>query len=123
MFRIGVSIGLVGITEATDNFTELLKQADAACYMAKDLGRNRIHVYHQDDAELAHRHGEMQWVTRINQALKENRFTLYAQKIEALKNDSEKHYEILIRMLDTDGKVIPPGAICLRPNVTISLIK
>ena len=110
VFRIGVSIGLVGITEATDNFTELLKQADAACYMAKDLGRNRIHVYHQDDAELAHRHGEMQWVTRINQALKENRFTLYAQKIEALKNDSEKHYEILIRMLDTDGKVIPPGA-------------
>ena len=109
-FRIGVSIGLVGITETTGNFTELLKQADAACYMAKDLGRNRIHVYRQDDAELAHRHGEMQWVTRINQALKENRFTLYAQKIVSLGNDIEKHYEILIRMVDTDGKIIPPGA-------------
>ncbi len=109
-FRIGVSIGLVGITETADNFTELLKQADAACYMAKDLGRNRVHVFRQDDAELAHRHGEMQWVTRINQALKENRFTLYAQKIMSLGKDVEKHYEILIRMVDIDGKIIPPGA-------------
>ena len=109
-FRIGVSIGLVGITETTDNLTELLKRADAACYMAKDLGRNRIHVYRQDDAELAHRHGEMQWVTRINQALKEDRFTLYAQKIVSLSNDTKRHYEILIRMIDTDGTIIPPGA-------------
>ena len=109
-FRIGVSIGLVGITETTDNFTELLQRADAACYMAKDLGRNRIHVYRQDDAELAHRHGEMQWVTRINQALKENRFTLYAQKIVSPVDDTEKHYEILVRMIDTEGKIVPPGA-------------
>lgn len=109
-FRIGVSIGLVGITDTTDNLTELLKRADAACYMAKDLGGNRIHVYRQDDAELAQRHGEMQWVTRINQALKENRFTLYAQKIVSLSNDTKKHYEILIRMIDTDGTIIPPGA-------------
>jgi diguanylate cyclase (GGDEF)-like protein/PAS domain S-box-containing protein len=109
-FRIGVSIGLVGITDATDHLTELLKRADAACYMAKDLGRNRIHVYREDDAELAHRHGQMQWVTRINQALKENRFTLYAQKIVSLSNDAKQHYEILIRMIDTDGTIIPPGA-------------
>ena len=109
-FRIGVSIGLVGITKSTDNFTEMLKQADAACYMAKDLGRNRIHVYRQDDAELAHRHGEMQWITRINQALKEDRFTLYAQKIKSLGNETAKHYEILIRMVDTDGTIVPPGA-------------
>ncbi|HUV21208.1 MAG TPA: EAL domain-containing protein [Gammaproteobacteria bacterium] len=110
LFRIGVSIGLVAITETTDHLTELLKRADAACYMAKDLGRNRIHVYRQDDAELAHRHGQMQWVTRINQALKENRFTLYAQKIVSLSNDDKEHYEILIRMIDTDGTIIPPGA-------------
>ena len=44
-FRIGVSIGLIAITETTPSLTELLQQADSACYMAKDLGRNRIQVY------------------------------------------------------------------------------
>ncbi len=64
-FKIGVSIGLVVINENTLSMTELLKQADAACYMAKDLGRNRIHVYHIEDTELAQRHGEIQWVSHL----------------------------------------------------------
>ncbi len=110
VFRIGVSIGLVAITKATASFTELFKQADAACYLAKDLGRNRIHVYHPEDTELAVRHGEMQWVGRINHALEENSFCLYAQPIVSLEGDDLKHFEILVRMLDDQGQIIPPGA-------------
>ncbi len=59
-FRIGASVGLVAITEATGDFASLYKQADAACYLAKDLGRNRIHVYNLDDTELDIRQGVMQ---------------------------------------------------------------
>ncbi len=109
-FRVGVSMGLVPITDATLNLTELLKDADAACYMAKDKGRNRIHVHHEEDAELARRQGEMQWVTRIQHALDEDRFCLYAQAIESLDKRTDKHYELLIRMLDEQGEIIPPGA-------------
>ncbi len=109
VFRIGVSIGLVAITKATGTFTELFKQADAACYLAKDLGRNRIHVYHPEDTELAVRHGEMQWVGRINYALDENRFCLYAQPIVSLNGDELKHFEVLVRMLGEEGEIIPPS--------------
>jgi diguanylate cyclase (GGDEF)-like protein/PAS domain S-box-containing protein len=109
-FRIGVSIGLVAMTQNSGNFTDLLRQADAACYLAKDLGRNRIHTYHPDDTELAIRHGEMQWVGRISEALDNDRFCLYAQAIVALNNDSHRHYEILVRMLDEERGIIPPGA-------------
>jgi diguanylate cyclase (GGDEF)-like protein/PAS domain S-box-containing protein len=109
-FRIGVSIGLVAINEATGNYTDLFKQADAACYLAKELGRNRIHVYHPDDVELAFRQGEMQWVGRINHALDEDRLCLYAQPIKSLNGDALKHYELLVRMLDEQGSSIPPGA-------------
>ena len=109
-FRIGISIGLVAITPAVRDLTDLMKQADAACYMAKDLGRNRIHVYHQDDSELVRRQGEMQWVSRINRALDEDRFCLYAQPIVSLGGNGEEHFEFLLRMLDEDGKIIPPGA-------------
>ncbi|MDH5353544.1 MAG: EAL domain-containing protein [Gammaproteobacteria bacterium] len=114
VFRIGASIGLVAITPDTLDFTELMKRADAACYMAKDLGRHRTHLYHPEDTKLVERKGEMQWVTRIHQALEDNRFCLYAQPIVPLNKDSHidkgDHYEILLRMLGKDGKVIPPGA-------------
>lgn len=109
-FRVGVSIGLVAITEAIPNLTELLKQADAACYMAKDLGRNRIHVYHSEDLETSQRHGEMQWVSRIHRALEKHQFCLYAQVIVPLDGSTDKHYELLLRMKDEKGKIIPPGA-------------
>jgi diguanylate cyclase (GGDEF)-like protein/PAS domain S-box-containing protein len=109
-FRIGVSIGLVAITETTGELTELLMQADAACYMAKELGRNRIHVYHPEDTELAQRQGEMQWVARINRALDEDRFTLYAQAILPLHGSTDKHFELLLRMVDEEGGIVPPGA-------------
>jgi diguanylate cyclase (GGDEF)-like protein/PAS domain S-box-containing protein len=109
-FRVGASMGLVPITDTTLNLRELLKDADAACYMAKDKGRNRIHVHRGGDTDLAQRHGEMQWVTRIQHALDENRFCLYAQAIESLDNATEVHFELLIRMLDEQGEVIPPGA-------------
>jgi len=109
-FHIGASIGLVAITESTPNFTELFKQADTACYLAKDMGRNRIHAYHPDDTQLATRRGEMQWVTRINHALDDDRFCLYAQPILPLLGNDGIHYELLLRMIDEDGKLIPPGA-------------
>jgi len=109
-FKVGVSIGLVTISPDTDSLTELLKQADAACYMAKDMGRNRIHVYHEEDSEIALRHGEMQWVTRIHQAIADNRFCLYAQPIVPLDGSTDEHYELLIRMIDEKGETILPGA-------------
>ncbi len=108
-FRIGVSIGLVSFSGTTSSITEVLKQADAACYMAKDLGRNRIHVYQPEDTQMELRHGEMQWVTRINLALEENRYILYAQNIVPLNNSREIHYELLLRMIDEHGKIIPPN--------------
>jgi len=109
-FKIGVSIGLVAITETTPGLSELMKQADAACYMAKDMGRNRIHVYHDEDETLAQRHGEMQWVTRIHKALEEDKFCLYAQPIVPLDSRTDIHYELLIRMKGEKGELIPPGA-------------
>jgi diguanylate cyclase (GGDEF)-like protein/PAS domain S-box-containing protein len=109
-FKVGVSIGLVAITEAIPDLTELMKQADAACYMAKELGRNRIHVYQADDSDMTRRHSEMRWVARINRALEEDRFCLYAQSIVPLDNSTDKHYELLFRMIDEEGKIIPPGA-------------
>lgn len=111
-FNIGVSIGLVPIASRSETATDVLRRADTACYEAKDMGRNRIHIYHTDDEELTKRHGEMQWISRINEALEENRLQLWAQKIIPLNpnNENGEHYEILLRMQDRNGSIISPGA-------------
>ncbi|NNJ94225.1 MAG: diguanylate cyclase, partial [Halobacteria archaeon] len=110
-FVIGVSIGIVEINENCVDLHDLLAAADAACYEAKERGRNRIHLFQHDDAELAKRQGEMRWVSRLTSALEEDRFILYAQPIVPVNPEpgSNVHYEILIRMLDESGDIIPPG--------------
>ncbi|MGE0860131.1 MAG: EAL domain-containing protein [Gammaproteobacteria bacterium] len=111
-FRVGVSIGLVPINRDSASVTEVLQQADTACYAAKDRGRNRVHTYLRDDEELTKRHGEMQWVTKIQDALERDQFRLYVQPIVPVAGGRHRyeHYEVLLRMIDANGQDVPPGA-------------
>jgi diguanylate cyclase (GGDEF)-like protein/PAS domain S-box-containing protein len=109
-FDIGVSIGLVPISEDSVTPAEVLSEADAACFTAKEKGRNRVQVYQPGDLEMARRHGEMQWVSRLRKALDENRFRLYCQSIAPLNGDQARHGEILLRLEDEDGSLVPPMA-------------
>jgi len=109
-FDISVSIGVVPITADSASPAEILSDADAACFAAKDKGRNCIQVFEPGNIELARRHGEMQWVSRITEALEEDRFTLYCQSIMSLNKTAPEHVEVLIRMLERDGKVVAPMA-------------
>jgi len=109
-FTIGASIGLVPIEPAVDTLASIFRAADNACYAAKEQGRNRVHIYKRDDQELVQRHGEMQWVLRIQEALADNRFTLYYQPIVSLDHSDQPHGEILLRLRNRDGSLVLPGA-------------
>jgi EAL domain-containing protein (putative c-di-GMP-specific phosphodiesterase class I) len=111
-FGITVSIGLVNVEDDLFTLADVLSAADAACYMAKDKGRNRVQVYHPEDSEVSIRQGEMEWVGRIQKALEEDRFVLYAQEIKGVTGAHEQgtHCELLIRMLDERGELVPPMA-------------
>ena len=108
-FNLNASIGVVPITPENDNAGEVLAKADSACFAAKEKGRNRIQVYEPGDLEYAHRHGEMQWVARLNQALAEDRLRLYCQPIVPLRAKYPPHYEILLRLADEQGQIVLPG--------------
>jgi len=109
VFTIGVSIGLVPITSEISS-DKVLGMADTACYWAKEQGRNRVCVYSDEDSEILTRHREMGWIARITLALAENRFTLYHQSYLQLDttDGGRKHIEILLRMIDEEGNLIPP---------------
>ncbi len=110
VFDIGVSIGVVAMSGESDSVAALLSAADVACYAAKDSGRNRLHVYQHGDA--AERHAEMQWVSRVTRALEDGRFELYYQPIVPISDiaDRRAHYELLLRLRDETGALVPPDA-------------
>lgn len=109
-YEVGVSIGLVPITMQWHDLAEIMRVADSACDVAKEMGRNRVHVYEPRDLALRQREVEMHWIQHIRQALNEDRFQLYCQNIVPLSSDPEHdtHYEILLRMKGENGKVIRP---------------
>jgi diguanylate cyclase (GGDEF)-like protein/PAS domain S-box-containing protein len=114
-FTLGVSIGLVAIDSRFKRITQVMNAADSACYAAKDAGRNRVATYQEDTQLLERRHGEMEWVARAKRALVDNRLFLEAQEIQPLVQPPDAaprlpHYELLLRMRDETGRVVPPGA-------------
>ena len=110
-FRIGASIGLVPVDNRWGTTAAVIQAADTSCYAAKEAGRNRVHTWFDTDQAMRARHGEMQWAARLEQALDENRFTLFAQRIEALDGQQHGlHAEVLVRMIDSDGSLVQPVA-------------
>ena len=110
-FRTGASIGLVPIDSRWSTPLAIIQAADTSCYAAKEAGRNRVHVWSDTDEAMQARHGEMQWAARIEQALDENRFVLFAQRIVPLNGvPSGLYAEVLLRMVDGDGSLVQPSA-------------
>jgi len=111
-FNLGISIGLVAINTPMRRLSQVMSAADAACYSAKDNGRNRVVLFEEDATTISRRDNEVEWVGRAKRALTDNRLFLEAQPIMPLQADSRElpHYEVLVRMRDDAGRTVPPGA-------------
>jgi len=107
---VTASVGIVPVADAPRETAAVLSMADAACFTAKEGGRNRVHVYADDDFSLLARVGEMHWVPRLKDALQGNRFHLTRQPIADLRGgDAGEHYELLLRLTDENGVAVPPS--------------
>ncbi len=111
-FEIGISIGLITIDKNSQDPAHMLTRAELACFTAKDHGRNKLHIYRQEDDELTRRHTEMMRAAGVTGALQEDRFKIYCQPIVALspQNKESLHYELLIRLTDPKGDLIMPAS-------------
>jgi len=110
-FEIGASIGLVPIVHGHATTNDLMMTADSACYIAKDKGRNRIHIYEPTDEDILQRSGDMQWLQTLNKSIENNRFVLFSQLIAPVDQARglARHYEILIRMRDAERGLVQPS--------------
>ncbi len=110
-FSIGGSVGVAAVQREAQSIDDVLMSVDAACYVAKERGRNRVHLFEPADAEVAQRQGEMRWVPRLQTALEVGDFQLMYQDIvpTAAGHASGRHLEVLICLPDASGRLIPPG--------------
>lgn len=108
VFGLGASIGLVEIKPDSSSSASLLSAVDAACYMAKEKGRNQVYVHEDSDTTLQSRTREMNWTRKIRSAIEENRWELYFQKIVSIDR-SRTNYEVLLRMRNRAGELVLPG--------------
>nr|MDA3948724.1 EAL domain-containing protein [Spirochaeta sp.] len=108
-FHITASIGLVPVAGVNSDGYSILAAADDAAYLAKEAGGNTLKVYETADYKFLKRRGEMQWISRLNHALEDNRFVLWGQPLAAADGSEIDHLEVLIRMLDNDASLISPA--------------
>lgn len=110
IFAISASVGLVNIGDDALTLSDLMSRADVAMYEAKSAGRGQIVDYNDISGFAQGRHNDMQMVGKITRALAEDRFTLYGQQVAPAKGPTIEHwYELLVRMIDTDGNIMNPG--------------
>jgi diguanylate cyclase (GGDEF)-like protein/PAS domain S-box-containing protein len=111
IFDVGVSIGLVEVGHESGSAETVLGAADSACYVAKQQGRGRVHVYSARDEVVARQRGEIQWLQRLQRALKEDRFELFVQPIVSVAGRVREGpaMEVLLRMRDESGELVLPA--------------
>lgn len=108
--RVTGSMGVVLFPDHGTSASELMMKADVAMYGAKGAGRNRIVVYSPDEERVESPETRVDWLRVIREALENDEFVLYAQPILDLKTNRTIRHEILLRLRDRSGKIIPPGA-------------
>ena len=109
VFDITTSIGMTLVGGHSSSITHVLSEAELACQAAKDLGGGRYHLYLSSDEEMMRRQNEMQWVSRISEAIQEDRLVLFGQIIAPVKEaEHGLHFEVLVRMKDQQGNLVTP---------------
>jgi diguanylate cyclase (GGDEF)-like protein/PAS domain S-box-containing protein len=112
-YKVGVSVGGVALDSRLGDISEIQQLADTACFTAKEDGRNRVHMVEgEKDSACAHRK-QIRWVQRLREAMDNNRFAIYAQRIKPFDETPGEppRYEVLLRLRDPETRrLIPPGA-------------
>ncbi len=108
--NVSASIGVIGMTRETEGIVGLLASAEIACKAAKENGRDCIQVYEPDNTTLVRRSEEIEWLGKVQMALRDDDFELYSQPVVSIgERKRAAHFELLLRMNDDNGQVLSPA--------------
>ena len=109
--RVTASVGIARFDEGElSTSEEIMVNADLAMYDAKEAGRDRWARYRTDEHDRPKILSRMKWAEQINEAIAHDGFELLAQPIVPLAGSGPAQFELLLRMRDGRGDLIPPGS-------------
>ncbi|MBT8100523.1 MAG: diguanylate cyclase, partial [Gammaproteobacteria bacterium] len=107
--RLTCTVGVVGVSGVYSNLEELVAAAAEAYVIGKETGGNAAALRESTDIDTRTKKYDEIWIQRIKSAMAENRFRLAQLPIAGLRSDSNKMYNMLIRMIDEQGNAILPS--------------
>jgi diguanylate cyclase (GGDEF)-like protein/PAS domain S-box-containing protein len=112
-YRLNLSIGAAWLGRAGETAADVLANADVACHVAKQAGRNQFHVYEPEQDVRAFMGRDLACAERLREALERDAFLLRFQPIIATHGSADlfarEQYEVLLRLDDGRGDLILPG--------------
>ncbi len=108
--HVSISIGVALLDTAAGELMHSLAAAETACKAAKDRGRNRVEVYKANDVSLVRRFADINIAGQLRAAIDAGRLQLHSQLILpfACAENPHPHFELLLRMVDEDGRTVGP---------------
>ncbi len=108
LFKVGSSVGIAPITKSIPSISQLLRDADTACYAAKSSGGNCIQIHLEHDEQLTQQKQQMSVISDINDALENDLLRLYYQPVFCQKTQNITHWEVLVRMINRRHEFLLP---------------
>ena len=112
VFSSTASVGVVPFAADSGDYSSLLAQADAACFIAKESGGNRVQISSGSEAAVVERASAMRWAVRLREGIEQDHFRIYCQSIVPLQPGTAQglHFEVLIRLWDPETQtLLMPG--------------
>ena len=108
--QVTASVGVAPLNKTSNGIISVLAAAEIACKSAKDAGRNRVELFAEENSSLVKRSEEIEWMSRLQDALRADEFLLYCQPVKPLESvGNSEHFEILLRLRDETGEALSPG--------------
>jgi diguanylate cyclase (GGDEF)-like protein/PAS domain S-box-containing protein len=108
--KLSTSIGIACFGHSAADPDELLAAADLAMYDAKEAGRDKIGMASAESIDERSLKARMQWLDRLKRALAEESFIVFCQPIAQIASGETSQYELLLRMEDENGQIVPASA-------------
>jgi diguanylate cyclase (GGDEF)-like protein len=102
---VSASIGISLFPQDGDDPGSLLRNADAAMLESKKGG----HAYVVSNRGALDSSAKLRFVTRLRKAVESQRWTLHYQPVLDLASGRMRGVEALIRWIEADGTMVPPG--------------
>lgn len=111
LVRTTISIGVTSVEQhETDTFSSLMSVADTACHLAKNEGRNTLHIIEPTGCEFKDHLKNVKWIDEIEDAISQKRLLLYGQNIKAIEDSAKPYCEVLVRLKKMNGSIVSPAA-------------